>query len=130
VSNNLALQDSALNTSGSGGVVLTSTVTTPTLGGLLGSKNLASVIASGYGSVTALTLNPVAGAADSYSGAIANGAAGMNLVKTGPGTQILAGANSYTGTTMIKAGTPAPSASTSMAMASRGPPPFPARPPA
>ena len=41
--NNLALQNSALNTSGAG-VVNVSGSTTPTLGGLSGSKNLASVI--------------------------------------------------------------------------------------
>ena len=53
----------ALTKLGAGTVSLS--VTTPTFGGLTGSANLASVITSGYGSVTALTLNP--GTATSYT---------------------------------------------------------------
>ncbi len=70
LTNNLALQNSTLDTSG-GGVITLSGVTTPTIGGLIGSANLASVITTGYGSVTALTLNPGTGVTDSYSGVIA-----------------------------------------------------------
>ena len=102
LNNNSALQNSALNTSGSGGVVLTSP--TPILGGLIGGTNLAAVITSGYGNVTALTLNPSAGAYDSYSGAISDGQAPTALIITGPGTQALAGTNTYTGVTTISAG--------------------------
>ena len=46
IANNLALQNSGLSTSGAGSVTLS--VTTPTLGGLTGSRNLASVITTGY----------------------------------------------------------------------------------
>ena len=105
LANNLALQNSLLYTDGGGNVTVT--VTTPTLGGLSGSANLATVINSGYGSVTSLTLNPQSGVSATYSGAIADGAAGMSLVINGAGTQTLAGtaANTYTGTTTVGAGT-------------------------
>ena len=115
LTNSLALQNSALNTTSSitGDATngLRTTVTTLTLGGLTGNKNFAAsggVFTSttgGYGSVTALTLNPGTAVTNSYSGVIANGAAGMTLTKTGLGTQILTGANTYTGTTAINAGT-------------------------
>ena len=104
LTNNLALQNSALDTSGAGRVALSGT--TPTFGGLKGGANLASVITTGYGGVTALTLNPGNGnVTNTYSGNITDGAAGMTLTKTGAGTQILSGANTYTGATTIAAGT-------------------------
>ncbi len=113
--NSLAMQNSALNTTGSiagaGTSGLRTTATTLTLGGLTGNKNFAaaggvfSTTSGGYGSVTALTLNPGTGASYNYDGAIENGAAGMNLTKTGAGTQTLAGTNTYSGATAINAGT-------------------------
>ena len=101
--NNLALQNSGLDTSGAG-VLTLSSVTTPTLGGLIGSTNVASVITTGYSSVTALTLNPQSGKSYTYSGNIGNGAAGMTLTKSGSGTQILSGSNSYSGATTVSTG--------------------------
>jgi len=103
LSNNLAIQNSAIDTSGAG--VVTLSVTTPTFGGLKGSTNLASVITTGYNSVTSLTLNPGTGVSNTYSGAIANGSGNMTLTKTGAGTQVLSGANIYTGNTTLSAGT-------------------------
>jgi fibronectin-binding autotransporter adhesin len=100
LSHNLALQNSALDTSGAGAVNLTG-FTTPTFGGLKGGTNLASAIASGYANVTSLTLNPGAGKSPSYSGSIANGAANMSLIKTGAGVQILGGALTHSGPTSI-----------------------------
>ncbi|MEI6070989.1 MAG: autotransporter-associated beta strand repeat-containing protein [Verrucomicrobiae bacterium] len=96
----LALQNSAIDTTGTGTITLTG-YTTPTIGGLTGSRDLASVLTTGYSAVTNLTLNP--GASITYSGAIANGP--MALTKTGAGTQILSGTNTYTGTTTVSAGT-------------------------
>jgi autotransporter-associated beta strand protein len=111
LSNALALQNSALDTTASiassnATTGLKTTVTTLTLGGLSGDKNLATLFDStnGYGGVTALTLNPASGQTPGYSGSIANGAAGMTLTKTGAGTQFLNVANSYTGGTAINGG--------------------------
>jgi autotransporter-associated beta strand protein len=103
LANNLALQNSALDTTGSG--VVTFAVTTPTIGGLNGSVNLATKFTTGYSSVTALTLNPVSGVTATYSGVIADGGTGMTLTKSGLGTQTLSGANTYTGITTVAAGT-------------------------
>ncbi|MCP5532109.1 MAG: autotransporter-associated beta strand repeat-containing protein [Akkermansiaceae bacterium] len=108
-----ALQNSALDTAASAlgtatsGIVLTG-VTSPTFGGLTGGKALASLFDSdsgNYGSVTNLTLNPGTGADHSYSGGIADGASGMTLTKTGDGSQTLSAASTYSGGTILGAGT-------------------------
>jgi autotransporter-associated beta strand protein len=106
----LALQNSVLDTvnsiTGDATNGLRTTVTALTIGGLTGSKNLASMFTStsgGFSGVTALTLKPETGATFTYSGTIANGAAGMTLTKTGAGTQSLSGPNTYSGSTTISA---------------------------
>jgi len=110
LSHALAIQNSALNTTGAGFVTL-SGVTTPTFGGLANSgtiRDLATVISSGYtgvNGVTNLTLNPQSGSSFTYGGVIADGATGMDLTKTGAGTQTLTGNNTYTGETYVNAGT-------------------------
>ncbi len=110
--NSLALQNSALDTlnsiSGNSTAGLRTTVTALTLGGLSGNKNLADVFTNtsgGYSGLTTLTLNPGSGVTHSYSGDIGNGNGGLNLIKAGPGTQILSGTNTYAGTTTISQGT-------------------------
>jgi autotransporter-associated beta strand protein len=110
--NALALQYSTLDMTssllGDASNGLKITPTTLTLGGLAGNKDLASVFTTasgGYTGLTALTLNSGNGSSKSYSGIIANGAAGMTLTKTGAGTQALSGANTYSGTTTVDAGT-------------------------
>ncbi len=108
LSHQRAIQFSALDTTGAGTVTLSGTgSTTPIIGGLANSgatRNVASVIDSSYASVTNLTLNPQSGITYTYSGVIADGAAGMSLTKTGAGTQTLTGNNTYTGTTFLNGG--------------------------
>ena len=109
LSNARAIQFSALNTTGAGSVTLSGTgATTPIFAGLANSgttRNLASVIDGSYASVTNLTLNPQSGSTFTYGGVIADGATGMDLTKTGAGTQTLQVANTYTGETYLNAGT-------------------------
>jgi fibronectin-binding autotransporter adhesin len=103
LTNNLAIQNSALSFT-AGSQLDLSAATTPTIGGLNGSVNLALV--TGYNSgVTALTLNPATGVTATYSGIISNGAAtNLLLTKSGAGTQTLSGNNSFSGGLAINAG--------------------------
>lgn len=101
--NNRSIQNSAFDTSGAGVLDATSR-TTPTFGGLKGSTSLSTANITGYGAITALTLNPQAGKSYTYSGAITNGAANMTLTKSGPGTQELSGNNTYSGATTVSNG--------------------------
>ena len=96
---NLALQNSVLDTSGAGLLAVATGITTPTLGGLAGSSNL--TVSAG---VTALTLNTRAGITTTYSGVLGSATAGMSLTKTGEGTQVLSGANAFTGPTRVSQG--------------------------
>ena len=111
--NNLALQNSPINTDNVGKIDATGH-TTPTFGGLKGAANLSTLINSGYSGINTLTLNTAntdaalttAGKTlTTFSGAITEGATGMNLVKTGIGTQSLTGTNTYTGNTTVTTGT-------------------------
>jgi autotransporter-associated beta strand protein len=116
--NALALQNSAIDTNASSlgtaslGIVLGSGVTSPTFGGLTGNKALASLFdtdTGNYNLVTNVTLKPVTGADYTYTGAIADGRpaldGGMTLTKSGPGRQVLNAVNTYTGGTIMNAGT-------------------------
>lgn len=118
LSHSLAMQNSALNTldciAGDSSNGLRTTVSALTMGGLIGDKNLASVFTAssgGYAALNSLTLNPGTGLIVEFSGTISDGTPGMTLTKTGGGTQILSGSNTYSGTTMIAAGTLAMGAS-------------------
>ena len=103
--NNLALQNSTLNADfgGTGTVTLDAGITTPTFGGLAGTRDLGALITGGYGNVTALTLNPNSGSV-TYDGVIADGTSGMTLTKTGAGTQVLSNTCDYTGSTNVNDG--------------------------
>jgi autotransporter-associated beta strand protein len=109
--NTNALVNSPLDTlasiAGTASSGLKATVTSLTFGGFSGDKDLASLFTTtsgGFGSVTGITLNPGNAVTTTYSGIVADGAAGMTLTKGGAGTQVLQGANTYTGATTVNAG--------------------------
>ena len=106
-----SIQNSAFDTAGSiaGNSTdgLRTTVTSLTLGGLKGGNDFSTRFTSttgGYTGLTSLTLNPGTGVTHSYAGDIGDGATGMNLTKTGAGTQVLTGTNTHTGATSVTAG--------------------------
>ena len=70
-----------------------------TIDGLSGTGTVRNVIGA-----NTLTLG-AGGSGGSFSGVIQNGSGTLTLVKTGAGTQILSGDNTYTGTTTVAAGT-------------------------
>lgn len=126
LSNNLALQNSALDLGAAGGTFSLSdglnsgriaggvAAPSPTFGGLIGSRNLLAAFSAASGgnnesvlaasAVTGFTLNPGMGVVCDYSGGIADFATGMTITKTGLGTQIFSGNHTYTGTTTVSAG--------------------------
>ncbi len=99
-----ALQFTGVNTDSAGKLTATG-FAAPTFGGLTGAGNLATLIDIGYSDITTLTLHPQGVQSRTYTGVIADGAIGMNLVKSGTGTQALRGENTYTGHTTVLAGT-------------------------
>jgi len=100
--NNLAIQNSAFDTSSAGTLDLAdASINELTIGGLIGDG------ATGKdfilpANVTSLTLNQSGSV--SYSKNFSGGATGLTLTKSGSGTQILSGSNSYSGTTTISGG--------------------------
>lgn len=99
-----AIQYSALDTTGSGTVTANAGVGNYVFGGLISGRDLASVVTGTPTNVTTLTLNPQSGSV-TYNNAIGDLSTGMNLTKTGNGTQVLSGTSTYTGDTLVSAGT-------------------------
>ena len=62
--------------------------------------NTTSVVLNGH----TLTLAPLSGTFWSYAGSIVDGSSSGNFVQNGPGTSILTGTSTYTGTTAVNAG--------------------------
>ena len=107
LSNTAALSASPINDSSiAGGISLTLTGGTATLAGITGTGtgNFTPILVNNS-TITDLVLNPGAGVSNSTASNIIDGHSGMNLVKSGSGTQILTGSNSYTGSTIITGGT-------------------------
>ncbi len=99
LSHNLALQNSAFDSSGAGSLVFATGINTPTFGGLKGGGNLVLP-----GTTTSLTLNPGLAASHDFTGNLSGGSATLQLTKSGAGTQILSGSNTYGGATNLNAG--------------------------
>ncbi len=98
ISNTFALQRSTLNCTNSGLVSFSSGITSLTLGGLAGTRNIGLTNVSG--SVIALTVG-VNNNNTVYSGVLSHGG---SLSKVGVGTLTLAGTNTYSGTTSLTNG--------------------------
>jgi fibronectin-binding autotransporter adhesin len=99
-----ALGGSVLDTDGAGTVGTNATALT--FGGLAGGTDLGTgnYFSTGYSSITALTLNSDTDDTSTYTGDIADGAAGMTLTISGAGTQVLNGAVTNTGGVTVNGG--------------------------
>ena len=98
----LAAQNSTLDMDGAdtGAVEFASSLSAVSLGGLTGSRNLSLLNASG--GALAVTIGSGNASPPAYSGVLSG--SGSSLTKVGTGTQILSGANTYTGSTDINGG--------------------------
>jgi autotransporter-associated beta strand protein len=76
-----------------------------TINGLSGGSATTIDNLSAANTTNTLTLGDGDATGNTFSGIIANTDGGLSLVKTGTGTQTLAGANSYSGTTTVTSGT-------------------------
>jgi autotransporter-associated beta strand protein len=104
LTNNLSLQSSAFNTASAGTLDLTdAAINNLTLGGLVGDAVTGQNLVLPT-NVTSLTLNPSANRSRTYLRDISGGAAGLGLTKSGAGTQVLGGTNTYAGVTTFSAG--------------------------
>jgi autotransporter-associated beta strand protein len=99
LTNNLAIQNSAFDTSSTGTLDLTdTTINTLTIGGLIGSNDF--ILPA---NVTSLTFNPASGATHNYFGQFSGGT-DLVIAKSGPGTQILSNTSTHTGDIAINGG--------------------------
>jgi autotransporter-associated beta strand protein len=99
LANLLAVQNSTVNLSTSGGLAFATGITSPTLGGLSGDGNISLFDASS----NAVTLQVGNNSQSTTYGGILSGAGG--LAKIGSGTLTLTATHSYSGPTSIAAGT-------------------------
>lgn len=96
--NDLAIQNSVLNLSGTTAVHLTPGSSSPVLAGLSGSGDF-----SPSSSAPSVTVTLRSTGSTSYSGSISG--TNVSLVKSGTGTQTLTGVSNYAGSTSVQAGT-------------------------
>jgi len=92
------IPDSSVVTA-SNGTTLDLSGQTETIGGLLGDGSVTNTHAT---NAATLTVNNTADSA--FTGLISNGAAALNVEKSGSGTLTVSGANTYTGTTTVNGG--------------------------
>ncbi len=100
--NGLAIQDSTLNTSGSGALSFGS-LASAAFGGLAGSGNL--VLANSAGTASVNLSVGANNASTTFSGTLSDNATGARLTKVGSGMLTLSGANTYSGGTYLDNGT-------------------------
>jgi autotransporter-associated beta strand protein len=85
----------------------TTAATEAIIGGLSNGAFAGSKVVGGLAAISTLSIGPVGGS-HTFSGALGGGGANennFNLVKTGAGTQIINGAATYSGTTIVREGT-------------------------
>jgi autotransporter-associated beta strand protein len=76
------------------------------IGGLSSDAAGAGIVENAASNPSTLTIATISGTSYSFSGVLRNGSSGLlNLVKDGPGTQILSGSNTYIGGTTVSGGT-------------------------
>lgn len=85
-----------------GGTVAFATIQSTTIGGLEGSGSLTLENTDGHAVALTLKVSSLLFSDPSYSGVLSGSG---SLIKSGGGTQILTGANTFTGTTSVTAGT-------------------------
>jgi autotransporter-associated beta strand protein len=112
--NLLAIQNSAYDTSSPGSLDLSLLVGSPTFGGLTS--------ATAYNLPSNLTLSPPSGRTVTFSGTLGESSPLLGLTKSGAGTQVLAGNNTFTGTVTVTAGRLTLAHSNALGLADPNPP--------
>jgi len=112
LSNSLALQNSVLKLNNvAGSTTFDTAITAATIGGLDGNGNLTLVNTNATPAAVNLTIGNSNGnlgyntVTPTYSGVIGQGTNAASVTKVGTNTQILTGANTYTGATAVGGGT-------------------------
>lgn len=112
--NLLAIQNSAYDTSSPGSLDLSLLVGNPTFGGLTS--------ATAYNLPSSLTLSPPSGRTVTFSGILGESSPLLGLTKSGTGTQVLAGNNTFTGNVTVTAGRLTLAHSNALGLADPNPP--------
>jgi autotransporter-associated beta strand protein len=112
--NLLAIQNSAFDTSSPGTLDLSGLTGNPTFGGLTSS--------TAYNLPSSLTLSPPTGRTVTFSGILGESGTLRELTKSGGGTQVLSGDNSFTGNVFVTAGRLTLAHSNALGLADPNPP--------
>lgn len=112
--NQLAIQNSAYDTSSPGTLDLSELTGDPTFGGLTSS--------TAYNLPSNLTLSPPAGRTVTFSGILGESSPLLGLTKSGTGTQVLSGNNTFTGNVTVTAGRLTLAHSNALGLADPNPP--------